>query len=211
MEVSMRSFQSALEAGQSAERRWVEEIRKLGRSAMHGKKLVVKQHCKNTGHVETPDALGLFAIEIKERSLSFNDPESFPFDTVFVDDLRGMSMEKTQNLIYIYLSKPTGQWCWLSILDRDDTWSEGKTFDRGRGHEVPVLIAPKSALRPAQTLIDLLYPHAYLDLVDGETGGFVRGGGKTEVRDRYVAKDNPGLETGNRKPQSKAGKRLGEP
>jgi hypothetical protein len=205
----MRSFQSALEAGQSAERRWVESLRKVGRSVAHGKKLVVKQHCKNTGHVETPDALGLFAIEIKERSLSFSDPESFPFDTVFVDDLRGMSMEKTQNLIYVYLSKPTGQWCWLSILDRDDSWSEGKTFDRGRGHEVPVLIAPKSALRPAQTLIDLLYPHAYLDLVDGDTGGFVAGGGKTEVRDRYVAKDNPEVTAGDRKPQSKVGKRLG--
>jgi len=205
----MRSFQSALEAGQSAERRWVESLRKVGRSVAHGKKLVVKQHCKNTGHVETPDALGLFAIEIKERSLSFSDPESFPFDTVFVDDLRGMSMEKTQNLIYVYLSKPTGQWCWLSILDRDGTWSEGKTFDRGRGHEVPVLIAPKSALRPAQTLIDLLYPHAYLDLVDGDTGGFVKGGGKVEIRDRYVAKDNPEVTAGDRKPQSKVGKRLG--
>jgi hypothetical protein len=206
----MRSFQSALEAGQSAERRWVESLRKLGRSVAHGKKLVVKNHCKKTGHVDTPDALGLFAIEIKERSLSFVGPETFPFDTVFVDDLRGMGKETTQNLIYVYLSRPTGHWCWLSILDRDASWTEGKTFDRGRGHEVPVLIAPKSALRPAQELIDLLYPHTHLDLVDGETGGFVRGGGKSEVRDRYVARANPNAGGGDRKPAGKADKRVGD-
>lgn len=187
----VRSFQSALKSGQNAERAVVDELRSLGCSVGHGKKIVVKKHNKNTGHVETPDAVGLFAIEIKERSLSFTDPDSYPYETVFVDDLRGMGLESYTNLIYVYKSKTTKQWVWLTILDRDESWEESVTFDRGRGHEVPVLVAPKSALRPASQLIQLLYPQGYLDLVDANTDGFVSGGGETEERERYVAKTHP--------------------
>lgn len=205
----MRSFQSALKGGQDAERAWVNDLRLLGRSVAHGKKIVVKSHCKRTGHVETPDAVGLFAIEVKERSLSFQCPDSYPYDTVFVDDLRGMGMEGFQNLVYIYKSRPTGKWVWLTILDRDETWTESVTFDRGRRHELPVLVAPKSALRPAESLINLLYPHNYLDLVDGDTDAFLSGGGKTEERERYVAKTNPDAGGRATKPPRKTGKRVG--
>lgn len=204
-----RSFQSALRQGQDAERAWVDDLRSLGRSVAHGKKIVVSKHCKQTGHVESPDAVGLFAIEIKERSLSFTSPDTYPYDTVFVDDLRGMGMETYPNLIYIYKSKPTGKWVWLTILDRDESWTETTTFDRGRGHSVPVLQAPKGALRPAESLIELLYPHAYLELVDGDTDCFLSGGGEVEERERYVAQTHP--DTGGRtsKPAAKARKRMG--
>lgn len=205
----MRSFQSALAKGQAAERKWVEAMRTSGRSVAHGKKIVVKKHCRKTGHVETPDALGLFSIEIKERSLSFADPESYPYDTVFVDDLRGMGRESTQNLIYVYLSKPTGKWVWLTILDRDESWTEAVTFDRGRGHEVPVLVAPKAHLRTADSLINLLYPHAYLDLVDGPTEAFLAGGGETEERERYVAKTHPDAGSRTAKAPAKTRKHMG--
>ena len=47
----MRSFQSALKHGQNAERAWVDDLRSLGRAVAHGKKIVVKKHCKRTGHV----------------------------------------------------------------------------------------------------------------------------------------------------------------
>lgn len=186
-----RSFQSALRGGHQAERAWVDEMRSLGRSVAHGKKIVVKHHCQKTGHVETPDAIALFAVEIKERSLEFHGPESYPYPTVFVDDLRGLGMENYQNLIYVYRSKPTGKWVWLTTLDRDDTWTETVTFDRGRGHEVPMLVAPKRCLRPSHTLINLLYPHHFLDLIDGDTTAFHSGGGNTEERERYAAKTHP--------------------
>jgi hypothetical protein len=205
----MRAFRNALAGGHEAERRWVESVRAMGRSVCHGRKIVMRKHDKNTDHCETPDAMALFSVEIKERSLEFDDPESFPFDTVFVDDLRGMSRERARNLIYVYISKPTGQWVWLTILDRDETWSEGVTFDRGRGHEVPVLIAPKSVLRPAEELVELIYPHLLLDLVDGDTSTFRSGGGATERRDRPVAKDNPDPGARDRKAPGKANKRLG--
>lgn len=205
----MRSFRSALKGGQAAERAWVDDLRQRGRSVAHGKKIVVAKHCRKTGHVETPDAVGLFAIEIKERSLSFSCPGSYPYDTVYVDDLRGMGMESFQNLIYIYKSKPTGKWVWLTILDRDETWTETVTFDRSRGHELPILVAPKSALRPAESLINLLYPHLYLDLVDGDTTAFLSGGGHTEERERYVAKTHPDAGGRVTKTPTQARKRLG--
>lgn len=205
----MRSFTAALANGHRAERKWVDAMRTIGRSVAHGKKIVVKKHCRKTGHVETPDALGLFAIEIKERSISFDSPASYPYDTVFVDDLRGMGMESMPNLIYIYLSKPTGKWVWLTILDRDESWAEDVTFDRGRGHEVPILVAPKAHLRPAEALINLLYPHEYLDLVDGPTEAFLFGGGETEERERYVAKTHPDAGGRTGKAPAKTRKHMG--
>lgn len=205
----MRSFTAALANGHKAERKWVDAMRTMGRSVAHGKKIVVKKHCRKTGHVETPDALGLFAIEIKERSISFDSPDSYPYDTVFVDDLRGMGMESLSNLIYIYLSKPTGKWVWLTVLDRDESWTEDVTFDRGRGHEVPILVAPKAHLRPAEALINLLYPHAYLDLVDGPTEAFLSGGGETEERERYVAKTHPDVGGRTVKAPAKTRKHMG--
>lgn len=196
----MRSFRTALSSGHAAERRWVESMREAGRSAAHGKKLVVKVHNKNTDHVETPDALGLFSLEIKERSLKFTSPEDYPYDTVFVDDMRGLSRERLQHLAYVYVSKPTGEWVWLTSLDRDDSWKEQVVYDRGRGHDVPTLVAPRRFLRPARQLIDLLYPHDYLDLIDGETGLFLSGGGEAEERERYVAKTHPDAGGRNQSP-----------
>ena len=204
-----RSFRSALSAGQAAERKWVDGRRTEGLAVAHGKKIVVRQHNKNTDHVESPDAVALLAVEIKERSLSFTSPEDYPYDTVFVDDMRGLGRERLQNFAYIYVSKPTGEWVWLTPLDRDESWTEQVVYDRGRGHDVPTLVAPKSCLRTADSLRALLYPHHLLELVDGETGAFVSGGGEVEERDRYVAQTHPDI--GGRKPApaAKAGKRVG--
>lgn len=186
-----RSFATALRKGQEAERNWVDSMRGLGLSVAHGKKLVISKHDPRKDHVETPDALALFSVEIKERSLSFNGPDDYPYATVFVDDLRGLSKEPYKNLIYIYLSKPTGKWTWLCLLDRTSEWTEEVTHDRQRGHDVPVLVAPKKFLRPARQLTELIFPHLYLDLVDGVTDLFTGGGGEPEARERYVAKENP--------------------
>jgi hypothetical protein len=148
---------------------------------------VIKGHNKNKDHCETPDAVVLLSLEIKERSISFTCPEDYPYDTVFVDDLHGMAKESLRHFAYIYKSKPTGQWVWLSALDRDETWVEQVIFDRGRGHEVPTLVAPKSHLRSAAELTTLLYPHTLLEMVDGDTGIFTHGGGESET----IEKTNP--------------------
>lgn len=187
----MRSFQSALNDGHAAERRWVDAQRAAGRSVAHGKKLLIRHHNKVTDHVESPDAVAMLSIEIKERSLRFTSPEDYPYDPVYVDDMRGLSRERLGHFAYVYISRPTGKWVWLSSLDRDDSWQEQVVYDRGREHTVPTLVAPKRFLRPASQLEYLLYPHDLLDLVDGDTTAFLSGGGETEERDRYVARTHP--------------------
>ena len=179
-----RSFQSALTNGHRAERAWVNDLRSAGRSAAHGRKLVIKGHNKNTDHCETPDAVVMMSLEIKERSISFTCPEDYPYDTVFVDDLHGMAKERLRHFAYVFKSKPTGKWVWISALDRDDSWTEQNVFDRGRNHNVPTLVAPKSHLRSAEELLELLYPHTLLEFVAGDTGLFTHGGGDSEEIDR---------------------------
>ena len=186
-----RSFRSALHRGHDAERNWVDAMRDSGLSVAHGKKLVISKTNPRTSNVETPDAVGLFSVEIKERSLTFTGPEDYPYDTVYVDDCRGLSKEPYKNLVYVYISRPTGQWCWLCMLDRTDEWKEEITHDRARGHDLSVLVAPKRFLRPASQLTELIFPHTYLGLVDGDTSCFLSGGGATEERDRYVAQTHP--------------------
>lgn len=205
----MRSFRSALESGHAAERAWVAQARAAGRCAAHGKKIVVKRHDPKRDHVETPDALCMFSLEIKERSFAFTCPEDFPYPTVYVDDLRGMSMERYRHMAYVQISKPTGKWVWVCTLDRDETWREEVTFDRGRGHEVPVLAAPKAHLRPASELLELIYPHNFLELVDGDAGLFVAGGGEVEERDRYVARTHPDFGGGAGQAAPETTKRMG--
>jgi hypothetical protein len=179
-----RSFQSALTNGHRAERAWVDDLRSAGRSAAHGRKLVIKGHNKNKDHCETPDAVVMMSLEIKERSISFTCPEDYPYDTVFVDDLNGMAKERLRHFAYVFKSKPTGKWVWISALDRDDSWTEQNVFDRGRNHNVPTLVAPKSHLRSAEELLQLLYPHTLLEFVAGDTGLFTHGGGESEAIDK---------------------------
>lgn len=188
---AVRSFNSALADGQAAERAWVNDLRSLGRSVCHGKKLVMLGHNKNRDHCDSPDALGMVSIEIKQRNLTFTTPQDYPYDTVFVDDMHGLARERLQNFAYVYQSRHTGAWVWLTMLDRDERWVERKVFDRGRGHDVPTLVAPRSCLRASSTLIDLLYPHSLLEYVDGNTGSFLAGGGATEERGSYPAKAHP--------------------
>lgn len=179
-----RSFQSALSNGHRAERAWVDDLRSAGRSAAHGRKLVIKGHNKNTDHCETPDAVVMLSLEIKERSISFTCPEDYPYDTVFVDDMHGMAKERLKHFAYVFKSKPTGKWVWISALDRDESWTKANVFDRGRNHHVQTLVAPKSHLRSADELIQLLYPHTLLEMVAGDTALFTHGGGESESIDR---------------------------
>lgn len=195
-----RSFSKALDEGHRAERDWVDEARMLGRSACHGRKMVVRQHDMLHDHCEAPDALGLVSIEIKERSLKFTCPSDYPFATVFVDDMHGLRRERIHHFAYVYVSKVTGAWVWLTPLDRDESWREEIVFDRGRGHEVPTLVAPRSVLRPSETLLQLLYPQSHLELVDADLGGvFSRGGGAVEARERHLEITDPAARGRGRK------------
>lgn len=186
-----RSFRSALSSGHRAERAWVDAQRSLGRSVAHGKKLVLTKHNKVTDHCATPDAAVLLVLEIKERNLTFTSPDDYPYATVFVDDMRGLGRESVRPFAYVFVSRATGEWVWLTPLDRDESWTEQVVHDRTRGHEMGMLVAPKSHLRHAKQLTDFLVPHGFLEGIDGDCTLFVHGGGETEERERYVAQTHP--------------------
>lgn len=204
-----RSFRNSLTSGHRAERAWVDAHRSLGLAVAHGKKVVLTKHDKVKDHCGNPDAALLMTVEIKERNLTFTNPDDFPYDTVFVDDLRGLGKETLRPFAYVFLSRTTGQWVWVTPLDRDETWTETVVMDTTRGHKMGMLVAPKSHLRPAEQLIDYLVPHALLGGIDGDTGLFVTGGGEVEERERYAEKTNPLVDSGDRKTPSKTRKHMG--
>lgn len=204
-----RSFRNSLTSGHRAERAWVDSHRSLGLAVAHGKKVVLTKHDKAKDHCGNPDAAVLMTVEIKERNLTFTCPEDFPYDTVFVDDLRGLGREVIRPFAYVFLSRATGQWVWITPLDKDESWTEQVVRDTTRGHSMGMLCAPKSHLRPAQQLLDYLIPHELLGGIDGDTGLFVTGGGEVEERERYVEKTNPFVEGGSRKAAPKTRKHMG--
>jgi hypothetical protein len=205
----MRQFRAALNSGHRAERAWVDSQRVSGRSAAHGKKLLLTNHSKSLDHCGTPDAAVLLSVEIKERSLKFTCPEDFPYPTVFVDDTRGLGREFIHPFAYVFLSSVTGKWVWITPLDRDDSWEEKTVKDNTRGHDMGMLVAPKEHLRHADELEKYLYPQEFLEFVDGDTSLFVRGGGEVEERERYVAKTHPDAGGRDGKTAKKTRKHMG--
>lgn len=178
-------------------------------AAAHGKKLVLTKHCKVKDHCATPDAAVLLTVEIKERNLSFTSPEDFPYDTVFVDDLRGLGKETLAPFAYVFVSQKTGAWVWITPLDRDESWTEQVVRDTTRGHEMGMLVAPKKHLRRSEELQNYLVPHHSLELIDGDTSAFVVGGGEVEERERYVSKTNPDVGSRDRKTAPKTRNDMG--
>ncbi len=151
----------------------------------------------------------LLSVEIKERSLKFTCPDDFPYDTVFVDDTRGLGREFISPFAYVFLSSVTGKWVWITPMDRDETWEEKIVTDNTRGHDMGMLVAPKKHLRPAEELEKYLYPAEFLEFVDGDTSLFIKGGGEVEERDRYIAKTHPDSGGRDGKTQKKTRKHMG--
>lgn len=164
-------FLSVLKTAHQAERAWVETQRDRGLAMAHGVKLVMPDHNPRKDFCPTPDAVAAVQLEIKVRSLAFTSPADFPYPTIFVDDLNGLSRAATP-FAWIYLSQKTGAWVWLCSLDRDESWTEQTQWDSMRGYNVPMLVAPSRCLRHADQLCGLLFPAESLQWVEGETGGF---------------------------------------
>ncbi len=163
-------FLSVLASAHKAERAWVQDQRDRGLAMAHGVKLVLPDHNPRKDFCPTPDAVAAVALEIKVRSLTFTSPDDFPYPTVFVDDLNGLS--RVAPFAWVYISQTTGAWVWLSSLDRDESWEEQTVWDTMRGFNVPTLVAPSRFLRHADRLCELLFPAESLQWVEGETGGF---------------------------------------
>lgn len=197
-----RSFRHSLNDGHRAERQWVDRQRQDGLSVAHGRKLLLTKHDKANDHCGTPDAAVLMTVEIKERRLKFTCPEDYPYETVFVNAARSLEKESLHPFAYVFLSSFTGEWVWITPLDRDETWTEQTVRDTTRGHDMGMLVAPKKFLRPSSQLTNLLVPHRYLEVVDGDTALFREGGGEVEERERFVAETDPSPRGRGRKTES---------
>lgn len=188
-----RSFRAALSDGHRAEREWVQRMRRDGFAVCHGKKLVLTKHDVTKDYCDTPDAGVLLTVELKERRLKFTCPEDYPYETVFVSATRSVGMASHRPFAVVFVSSVTKAWVWLCMLDKDATWTERTVHDSTRSHDMGMLVAPKSALRPAKQLMDYLVTHRGLEVVDGDATLFVTGGGAAEERERYVKKTYPSI------------------
>jgi hypothetical protein len=180
-----RSFSDALARGHEVERRWVENIRMAGRAAAHGRKFFHEGHRPSRDRIPAPDALLAVSVEIKERSFSFLGPDSWPYPTVYLDDVD--AREDLLHAAYVFVSRPTGAWVWVSGFERSQ-WTQREIVDSTRGHELVVLECPKSLLRHSSDLISLTFPQTHFDFVSAGMEEFLRGGGERESYDRFLAK-----------------------
>lgn len=171
MSWTKEKFLAVLKRAHQAERNWVESRRDEGHALAHGMKLVLEGHNPRVDFCPTPDAVAAVALEIKVRGLEFTGPDDFPYATVFVDDVNGLSKGRMP-FAWVYISDKTGEWVWLCSLDRDESWQEQTVYDTMRGFRVPTLVAPSKFLRPADQLCQLLFPADDLRWVEGDVGGF---------------------------------------
>lgn len=171
MSWTKEKFLTVLAAAHRAEKAWVDSARVSGAAVAHGRKIVLPNHDPRKDFCPTPDAVALVQLEIKVRTLRFTSPDDFPYPTVFVDDAYGLR-KGPEPFAWVFISKPTGEWVWVSSLDRNDEWEFQAIYDSMRGFNVTTLVAPSRCLRQADQLLRLLYPEGGLQYVDGEVGAF---------------------------------------
>lgn len=169
-----RPFSQALLRGHQAEREWVNEMRDSGAAVAHGKKIVQPKFDPAGEKCQSPDAVALVRVEIKQRDLKFTCPDDFPYDSAFVQNIGNESADKTMPLIYVLRSAPTRCWVWVLGADRNDEWKESNVRDTTRGSIVRMLSCPKMHLRSSESLLPFLIKHDLLQLIEGDTTAFLR-------------------------------------
>lgn len=190
MSWSKDRFHAVLQQAHKAERAWVEARRDEGYAIAHGKKVVLPDHNPRRDHCPNPDSVAVVNLELKVRNLEFTGPHDWPHPTVFVDDIYGLTKGVTP-FAWIYISKVTGSWVWLSALDRDDTWTEQVVWDGMRKFNSPTLVAPREYLRHADELRSVMLPERLLRHVEGRASAF-RGAGRESPDAGGRAKKAPG-------------------
>lgn len=163
-------FQEALAQAHKAERAWVDHRRDEGLAVAHGVKEVLRGHDPSIDHCLNPDAVAAVQIEVKVRSIDFTGPHDWPHPTVFVDDMYGLRGGNCP-FAWVYISKRTGSWVWLSALDMDDDWTEQVIYDGMRKYDVPTLVCPRHYLRHADELRGLIL-RSDLMRIEGEASAF---------------------------------------
>ena len=193
-----RPFSAALLRGHQAEREWVEEMRDEGAAVAHGRKIVQPKFDPRAEKCQSPDAVALVRVEIKQRDLKFTGPDDFPYPSAFVQNISNESADMTAPMIYILRSAPTRCWVWVLGADRNAEWEESNVRDSTRGSVIRMLSCPKHHLRTSESLLPFLIKHDLLQLIEGDTTAFLR-----EKEDRRTEEDHPETATGKRTAKKK--------
>lgn len=194
-----RPFNEALLRGHQAEREWVEEMRDEGAAVAHGKKIVQPKFDPRGEKCQSPDAVALVRVEIKQRDLKFTCPGDFPYPSAFVQNISNEAADRCSPLIYILRSAPTRCWVWVLGADRNEEWDESNVRDSTRGSVIRMLSCPKHHLRTSDSLLPFLIKHDLLQLIEGDTTAFLR-----EKEDRRTEEVGAAVAPRKRTPKKEA-------
>ena len=99
-------------------------------------------------------------IEVKSRNLDFDDdPDSFPYPTVFVETISSWKGHNPTPLAVVNISQITGDM--LVIMGYDEpNWTVEKKFDRVRGIYDTWYMADKEQLEPFDFLVGYIKANA---------------------------------------------------
>jgi hypothetical protein len=99
-------------------------------------------------------------IEVKSRNLDFDDdPDSFPYPTVFVETVSSWKGHKPTPLAVVNISQITGDM--LVIMGYDEpNWTVEKKFDRVRGIHDTWYMADKNQLESFDFLVGYIKSNA---------------------------------------------------
>lgn len=100
-------------------------------------------------------AIGDQIVEVKARNERFTSPESFPYDTIFVDTVSGYDAKKTKPIAYVNISKKTGSMIALPSTSSAG-WLTENRFDHVRKIRDDFYLAPKKKFHVIDILVERL-------------------------------------------------------
>lgn len=96
-------------------------------------------------------------IEVKSRRERFTHPDTFPYETAFVDTVSGYEAKDPKPIAYVFVSQSTGSMVCVSS-ETASKFSISRKHDRVRGIDEDFYTCPRSMLRTMDRLVAYLRP-----------------------------------------------------
>lgn len=94
-------------------------------------------------------------IEVKSRNEIFTSPDSFPYETAFVDTVSGYDSKKVKPLAYVFISRPTGAMLVLKTNSAKGLTVESK-FDHVRKIQENFYVCKRKHLQNINLLVSFI-------------------------------------------------------
>lgn len=96
-------------------------------------------------------------IEVKSRDLWFTeDPNTFPFETAFVDTVQGWDKKTPEPLAVLVVSQREPHHCLVIPRASKKSWTVRRAFDQKRGYSDDFYQINRTSLAPFDALVDWL-------------------------------------------------------